>query len=970
MMRNLLLALILLSGTASAQTVGNLRASNNLSDVANSTTALSNLGGVAASGGTLSGGAVNGSAIGQATVNLGLASGRSITYSSSPPHPQNNSDLWLFDYVNGTAAGELNWNMVDVENSSSSGSALNNAFKVNNNFGGGTGGYQAGYFVNNQTSTTNNTGNTGYYTGITGLTQLSHNDNGTSGSYSGHSYGGNFVSRLLSGATYIDQVIGVEDDVAAPAGSSYNDLIGHQVVNQSGSSAPAGRFSAAYTASGLGGDGTSTFMCGYCLGAYEGYSPVNSAGTLVQWYPHAGTGSAGTAAYGVDFSAGTFTGGFLKSNGFLVDGSGNVSAQKLTAQTANAVLPLQANGSGSVTVGSTSRGIDWAWGGGGSTAVVNHGNDYGSPSGGGFVLHGVAGSDSTIGHIFQAQGNGFNAYQFQDGSNKDILSLYSVASAANGVKITEAAAGSSPTIAANGTDTNIPLTLSGQGTGGVTVPSVFSVTSGSSAITITPGWFGSAVWVDLPTTGPSGIGSGGPGVNAWLAYVAGAGQWIADAGVGDLAIRNTSGALRFSNNGTSTGLSLISNVVTAPTFVSSNATITGGTVDGTPVGSTIASTGKFTTLTNGGVAQSPYVGTPLFGTGADGAYSCSSGTFTMTRDMHWSSATISGTCAINTSSFRIFVNGLLDESAAQSGAIYNLANACTAASGATPGNGGGINSYNATALRAANAGSNGASGTTGTGGASANIPTANINGGYGGVGGAGGASTNAGGAGGTNSNPNSVGWRNTPQVNLQSGGNNNNAAGGSYASNPGSGGGAGGGDGTNLSGAGGGGGGSPGGIQIYARTIARGTNSNAAIIQAKGAAGCAGGNASATGNSGGGGGGAGGGGGDVYIVTESLTGSTIANAIDVSGGTGGTGGNGTGTGKGGVGGQGGQAGHVEVLVLGQTGTTVNIATGGTVSGSGFNATFFGSHGSASTPATPSTTAGGSGTAGLTMQVGL
>jgi hypothetical protein len=56
-----------------------------------------------------------------------------------------------------------------------------------------------------------------------------------------------------------------------------------------------------------------------------------------------------------------------------------------------------------------------------------------------------------------------------------------------------------------------------------------------------------AFWIDLPTTGPSGIGTGGAGVNPWFAYVSGAGQWFLNSSVGDHAYRNVSGKLLFGN---------------------------------------------------------------------------------------------------------------------------------------------------------------------------------------------------------------------------------------------------------------------------------------------------------------------------------------------------------------------------------------------------------------------------------------
>ncbi len=63
---------------------------------------------------------------------------------------------------------------------------------------------------------------------------------------------------------------------------------------------------------------------------------------------------------------------------------------------------------------------------------------------------------------------------------------------------------------------------------------------------------GTATWIDMPTTGASGIGTGGAGANPWLAYVADSGQWMTNSVAGDTAYRNTAGRLLF---GTSSGVS-------------------------------------------------------------------------------------------------------------------------------------------------------------------------------------------------------------------------------------------------------------------------------------------------------------------------------------------------------------------------------------------------------------------------------
>jgi hypothetical protein len=51
------------------------------------------------------------------------------------------------------------------------------------------------------------------------------------------------------------------------------------------------------------------------------------------------------------------------------------------------------------------------------------------------------------------------------------------------------------------------------------------------------------VWVDFPVAGFTGLGTGGPGGNPWIATVTSKGNWFADSQPGDLAYRNTHGAL-------------------------------------------------------------------------------------------------------------------------------------------------------------------------------------------------------------------------------------------------------------------------------------------------------------------------------------------------------------------------------------------------------------------------------------------
>lgn len=52
---------------------------------------------------------------------------------------------------------------------------------------------------------------------------------------------------------------------------------------------------------------------------------------------------------------------------------------------------------------------------------------------------------------------------------------------------------------------------------------------------------GAGGWIDVPITGSSGIGTGGSGVNPWIAYASSPTHWFTSTAVGDLAYRNASG---------------------------------------------------------------------------------------------------------------------------------------------------------------------------------------------------------------------------------------------------------------------------------------------------------------------------------------------------------------------------------------------------------------------------------------------
>jgi hypothetical protein len=115
-------------------------------------------------------------------------------------------------------------------------------------------------------------------------------------------------------------------------------------------------------------------------------------------------------------------------------------------------------------------------------------------------------------------------------------------------------------------------------------------------------------WMDFPTTVPSGLGSGGVGVNAWVAYASSAGNWFSDATVASINYRNITGRMLWGNASTTSAMVLDSNTLyirKSPWIASLKSGGTAPTASGTQVMVTADANGMFSfqSIPSGGVAD-------------------------------------------------------------------------------------------------------------------------------------------------------------------------------------------------------------------------------------------------------------------------------------------------------------------------------------------------------------------------------
>lgn len=178
-----------------------------------------------------------------------------------------------------------------------------------------------------QIDQTSATVNLGEYI-VAGVLQATANSNagGTAGTENGTVMGANIIAQIKAGATHFSSVCGLEVDIKIQ--EPVLDKLGLLVVPWVGDSVSGSR-SDALIAMGRNVSGGVGMDYGIVFSTPLGWWPIKTTGTLIgaPYSENASLppGPAKQAAYGIDFSPVTFSTGFLKSTGFLVDGSGRMN---------------------------------------------------------------------------------------------------------------------------------------------------------------------------------------------------------------------------------------------------------------------------------------------------------------------------------------------------------------------------------------------------------------------------------------------------------------------------------------------------------------------------------------------------------------------------------------------------------------------------------------------------------------------
>lgn len=192
-------------------------------------------------------------------------------------------------------------------------------------------------------------GNLQEWVGVTGQGIVTQNMGGTNtgAGAAGAIWGGNFYAKLGGSATNIREIIGIEINTEALAGSSIRNKFGLAIVNAPTDAVNGTNKNSAFAIANPGA--TALWDILLDMGADGGTFPIKAAGTILK-------SIAGTTTDGVNIAATTFTGNAWASPSATLTGAGVWSAASYTSVAGAVNTVLQGNsGSGIGQVGTSSN---------------------------------------------------------------------------------------------------------------------------------------------------------------------------------------------------------------------------------------------------------------------------------------------------------------------------------------------------------------------------------------------------------------------------------------------------------------------------------------------------------------------------------------------------------------------------------------------------------------------------------------
>ena len=264
------------------------------------------------------------------------------------------SGFWMNKSFTGTSSAATFYNLLQVtDNVADSSVQGSSVLNVNQIIGGSSSSGTKNAFISGLSMTSasgNTTGVGGSYSSGQFTSFSNVNDNGTFGAEKGLLYGINPVAHLGPSATRWNSLITDEHDISADSGSSVLIKLGMQIVALStdavqGSLDDAGLSFNNQYAQGSGAG----WKYGIMFGRNGGFFPMVSTGTLIGAATQSGTKYV---AHGIDWSSVTFSSDALKTPGFVVDGSGNITAPQLTGN----VVGTATNVTGTVAIANGGTG--------------------------------------------------------------------------------------------------------------------------------------------------------------------------------------------------------------------------------------------------------------------------------------------------------------------------------------------------------------------------------------------------------------------------------------------------------------------------------------------------------------------------------------------------------------------------------------------------------------------------------------